>query len=134
MRRTVDLSEFKSEKWGRRVDRLYRLRVSATNSRLLARFVSDNMVMPRNLPPRYPLGPWPGQMRADMVAAFLDFENTAELAVAVKRGEAPPPSALRKKGNKSEPVWSRNHLEHFSAPSKVRPDIETDTEDLEILI
>jgi hypothetical protein len=32
-------------------------------------------------------------MRADMVAAFLDFEDTAELVAAVKRGEAPPPSA-----------------------------------------
>jgi hypothetical protein len=55
------------------------------------------MVVSRNLPARYPPGPWPGQMRADMVAAFLDFENTADLAAAVKRGEAPPPSALRKK-------------------------------------
>ena len=92
------------------------------------------MVMPRNLPARYPSGPWPGQMRADMVAAFLDFENTAELAAAVKRGEAPPPSALRKKGNKSEPVWSLIYLERFSAPSIVGPDIEPHTEDLEILI
>jgi hypothetical protein len=57
--------------------------------------------MPRNLPARYPPGPWPGQMRADMVAAFLDFENTADLAAAVSRGEAPRPSALRKKCGKS---------------------------------
>jgi hypothetical protein len=70
----------------------------------------------------------------NMVAAFLDFENTAELAAAVRRGEAPPPSALRKKGNKSEPVWSLIYLERFSAPSIVGPDIEPHTEDLEILI
>ena len=54
--------------------------------------------MPRTLPARYPPGPWPAQMRADMVAAFFDFENTAELVAAVKRGEAPLPSAIRKRG------------------------------------
>jgi hypothetical protein len=90
--------------------------------------------MPRNLPARYPSGPWPGQMRADMVAAFLDFENTAELVTAVKRGEAPPPSASRRKGNKSEPVWSRVYLERFSAPSIIGPDIEPEAESLEKLI
>jgi heme/copper-type cytochrome/quinol oxidase subunit 3 len=42
------------------------------------------MVVSRNLPARYPPGPWPGQMRADMVAAFLDFENTADLAASGK--------------------------------------------------
>jgi hypothetical protein len=90
--------------------------------------------MPRNLPARYPPGPWPVQMRADMAAAFLDFENTSELAAAVKRGEVPPPSALRKKGKKSEPVWSRIHLERFSVPSIVGLDIEAETENLEILL
>jgi hypothetical protein len=100
----------------------------------LARFDSDNMVMPRNLPARYPPGPWPGQMRADMVAAFLDFENTADLAAAVKRGEAPPPSALRKKGGKHEPVWSRIYLERFSAPSIVASATEADNESLETLL
>ena len=90
--------------------------------------------MPRNLPARYPPGPWPGQMRADMVAAFLDFENTAGLVAAVRRGEAPPPSALRRKGNKSEPVWSRIHLERFSAPSIVGPETEPEAEKLETLI
>jgi hypothetical protein len=90
--------------------------------------------MARKLTARYPPGPWPGQMRADMVAAFLDFESTAELAAAVKRGEAPPPSALRRKGNKSEPVWSRIHLERFSAPSIIGPDAELTAENLEILL
>ena len=90
--------------------------------------------MPRNLPARYPPGPWPGQMRADMVAAFLDFENTVELAAAVKRGEAPLPTAVRRKGNKSEPVWSRSHLERFSAPSIIGPDAEPEAENLETLI
>jgi hypothetical protein len=134
MERTFDLSEFKSERWGGSADRLYRLRVRACNSNALARFNSDNIVMPRNLPARYPPGPWPGQMRADMVAAFLDFENTADLAAAVKRGEAPPPSALRKKGGKHEPVWSRIYLERFSAPSTVASATEADNESLETLL
>ena len=118
MMRVFDLSEFKSERWDGPADPI----ISTDSERepipvLLAHFNSDNMVVPRNLPARYPPGPWPGQMRADMVAAFLDFENTAELVAAVKRGEAPPPSAMRKKGAKTEPVWSRASLEHFSAPS-----------------
>jgi hypothetical protein len=92
------------------------------------------MVVSRNLPARYPPGPWPGQMRADVVAAFLDFENTADLAAAVKRGEAPPPSALRKKGGKHEPVWSRIYLERFSALSIVASATEADNESLETLL
>ena len=45
------------------------------------------------LPARYPpIGTWPALMRADMAAAYLDYRNTAELARAVVRGEAPPPT------------------------------------------
>jgi hypothetical protein len=73
-------------------------------------------------------------MRADMAAAFLDFDNTAELVSAVKRGEAPPPSARRKRGKTAEPVWSRLHMERFSAPC-LSPGDETATlESLEALI
>jgi hypothetical protein len=72
-------------------------------------------------------------MRADMVAAFLDFENTAELVMAVKRGQVPPPSARRKTGNKSEPVWSRIHLECFAAPSFISAE-EPVIENLETLV
>ena len=129
MVRTFDLSEFKSERWDGRPTQLSDSEREPIPM-LLARFDSDNMVMPRNLPARYPPGPWPGQMRADMVAAFLDFENTAELVAAVKRGEAPPPSAMRK-GEKAEPVWSLAHLEHFSAPSIAALDNEAGIENLE---
>lgn len=90
--------------------------------------------MPRTLPARYPPGPWPAQMRADMVAAFFDFENTAELVAAVKRGEAPPPSAMRKRGKNAEPVWSRAYLEHFSAPSMAVLENGTEVENLESLV
>jgi|SRR5215469_17889863 len=88
----------------------------------------------RSLPARYPPGPWPGQMRADMAAAFLDFNNTDELVSAVKRGEAPPPSACRKRGKSSEPVWSRVQLERFSVPSIVSTDELSANENLETLV
>ena len=135
MGRTFDLSEFKSERWDGPADPV----ISTDSERelipmLLARFDSDNMVMPRKLPARFPPGPWPGQMRADMVAAFLDFENTAELVAAVKRGEAPAPSAIRKRGKDAEPVWSRAHLEHFSAPSIAALENGTEVEHLESLV
>jgi hypothetical protein len=97
-------------------------------------FEPDNICVRRNLPARHPSGPWPGQMRADMVAAFLDFENTAELVAAVKSGEAPPPSAIRKRGKDIEPVWSRAHLEHFSAPSIAALENGTEVENLESLV
>jgi hypothetical protein len=93
----------------------------------------DNIVS-RSLPARYPPGPWPGQMRADMAAAFLDFDNTDELIAAVKRGEAPPPSARRRRGKSAEPVWSRVHLERFSAPSVVSTDGAVAIENLETLV
>lgn len=45
------------------------------------------------LPARYPpIGAWPALMRADMAAAYLDYRDTLELARAVARGEAPPPT------------------------------------------
>ena len=90
--------------------------------------------MPNILTARYPPGPWPAQMRADMAAAFLDFENTAEFVTAVKRGEAPPPSAYRGKGRNREPVWSRTHLEQFVAPSITGLENGVAVENLEILV
>ena len=55
-------------------------------------------------------------MRADMAAAYLDFANTAELEVAINRGDAPAPSLLRGSGRKREPIWSRNDLDRHVAP------------------
>ena len=64
------------------------------------------------IPARYPaFGVWPAQMRADMVAAYLDYPDTAELADAVGRGEAPPPSALRGAGRTRQPVWNRDMID-----------------------
>ena len=55
-------------------------------------------------------------MRADMVAAFLDYPDTKALAAAIVRGEAPCPSALRGKGRAREPVWNLEDLERFVTP------------------
>jgi hypothetical protein len=55
-------------------------------------------------------------MRADMAAAYLDYRNTAELAAAIGRGDAPAPSCLRGKGRLREPVWGRDDLDRYVAP------------------
>jgi hypothetical protein len=71
-----------------------------------------------NLPARYPSTVvWPAQMRADMTAAFLDYPDTRALAAAVRQGDAPPPTSLRGKGRLREPVWARDELERFVAPT-----------------
>lgn len=71
----------------------------------------------RTLPARFPpSGAWPGQMRADMVAAYLDYKDTAELAAAVKRGDAPAPSLMRGTGRSKEPVWITADIDRNLAP------------------
>ena len=45
-------------------------------------------------------------MRADLVAAFLDYATTGELFKAIARGEAPRPTAGRLRKGRREPVWS----------------------------
>jgi hypothetical protein len=68
------------------------------------------------LPARYPpTGTWPAQMRADTVAAYLDLRDTAELAAAISRQEAPPPTTLRGSGRCREPVWARIDVDRFVA-------------------
>ena len=59
------------------------------------------------LPARHPpTGTWPALMRADLAAAYLDYRDTGELARAVGRGEAPPPTGYHGIGRAREPVWS----------------------------
>jgi hypothetical protein len=80
-------------------------------------------------PARYPHGgERPAQMRADMAAAFLNFETTGELHRAIIRGEAPRPTATELRGGRREPLWSldalradiarRHGQEQASAPSE----------------
>jgi hypothetical protein len=68
----------------------------------------------RCIPARYMFGEWPAEMRADVLAAFLDFADTRALSDAVERGEAPNPTAVRYVGrNRSEPVWSAEAVADF---------------------
>src|SRR4051812_16346425 len=84
---------------------------------------------------RYPPnGIWPGQMRADLTAAYLDYRDTKELAAAVRRREAPAPDALRGKGRKREPVWSLTSLERFIAPTAEAQQYRRPAENLASLI
>ena len=77
-----------------------------------------------SLPARYPpIGIWPALMRADMVAAYLDYRDTGELARAVVRAEAPPPIGYHGVGRAREPVWSKAIIDNVTAPGKsVGPD------------
>lgn len=69
------------------------------------------------LPARYPPArTWPAMMRADMAAAYLDFEDTGELTRALGRGDAPPPAGFRGTGRLRQPVWSKATMDHFAAP------------------
>jgi len=56
-------------------------------------------------------------MRADMAAAYLDYRDTGELARAVMRGEAPPPTGYHGIGRSREPVWSKAAIDNM-APVK----------------
>lgn len=75
------------------------------------------------------------QMRADMVAAYLDYRDTAELREAIMRRDAPRPSALRGAGRNREPVWNRDDLDRHVAPvSTGRQDGACTREDLRLLV
>jgi hypothetical protein len=58
---------------------------------------------------------WPAEMRADLTAAFLDYPTTGKLIAAIRRGEAPPPTATRLFNGRKVPVWSRAACEVFVA-------------------
>jgi hypothetical protein len=65
----------------------------------------------RSLPARHPPhGAWPAEMRADMVAAYLDYETTGGLYAAVLRGEAPRPTGERLRNGRREPTWALDAL------------------------
>lgn len=73
-------------------------------------------------------------MRADMAAAYLDISDTAELALAVGRGDAPAPSALRGVGRKREPVWARVDLDRHVAPLAPRMQDDQTGENLSSIV
>ncbi|OSI28388.1 hypothetical protein BST65_09875 [Bradyrhizobium canariense] len=59
-------------------------------------------------------------MRADMAAAYLDFEDTSELMRAISRGDAPPPIGFRGTRRLRQPVWSKATMDHFAASTRKR--------------
>jgi|RhiMetStandDraft_4_1073278.scaffolds.fasta_scaffold131214_1 hypothetical protein len=86
------------------------------------------------LPARYPpIGTWPALMRADMAAAYLDYRNTAELARAVVRGEAPQPTGYHGIRRTREPVWSKAILDNFTAPARALDPDRSEGKDLSAL-
>jgi hypothetical protein len=65
----------------------------------------------RSRPARHPPhGAWPAEMRADVAAAFLDYETTGQLYAAVLRGEAPRPTGERLRNGRREPTWALDQL------------------------
>jgi hypothetical protein len=67
--------------------------------------------VPRSRPARHPPhGAWPAEMRADVAAAFLDYETTGQLYAAVLRGEAPRPTGARLRNGRREPIWALDQL------------------------
>jgi hypothetical protein len=69
-----------------------------------------------NRPARFPpTGVWPFELRADMVAALLDFDTTRQLCKAIADGTAPRPGAVRGRGAELEVVWSREAVRAFVA-------------------
>jgi hypothetical protein len=79
----------------------------------------------RSRPARF-LPTWPAEMRADVAAAFLDFETTGQMFKAMLRNEAPRPTSSRMRDGRREPLWSldalrayvahRHHLAHDARP------------------
>jgi hypothetical protein len=65
-----------------------------------------------NKPAKYP-PIWPYEMRAETTAAFLDFRTTRELCKAIAKGEAPPPTAVRKAGGSLEAIWLAAAVKKF---------------------
>ena len=54
-------------------------------------------------------------MRADMAAAFFDFDTTAAFHAALTRGEVPRPTDARVRGRTREPLWSLDACRNFVA-------------------
>jgi hypothetical protein len=99
--------------------------------------VAVHSLMPSRtpLPARYPpIGTWPAVMRADMAAAYLDYRTTGELARAVIRGEAPPPTSYHGIGRARQPVWSKAAIDNFTASAMALDLDRSQGEDLSSLV
>ncbi len=87
---------------------------------------------PRSRPARYPPGgAWPEEMRADMAAAFLDFETSGQLFKAILKGEAPGPSSTRLRDGRREPVWALDVLRsHIANRHEISSDVVSGDDDI----
>lgn len=72
-------------------------------------------------------------MRADMVAAYLDYGSVEEFVRAVSRGEAPSPTGFRGAGRARQPVWAKAALDHY-AYAKQSPAVDEPTRDVAALV
>jgi len=90
-------------------------RLVRRGSRSVLRTATSDKYLPvKTQEARYPRGSaWPLQMRADMVAAYLDFDGTRDLCEAIKNGNAPLPTAARVIRKKLEAVWHKNAIDKF---------------------
>lgn len=52
-------------------------------------------------------------MRADVAAAFFDFDTKDAFLRAVKRGQYPRPTSSRMAGKRREPLWALAVCEKF---------------------
>jgi hypothetical protein len=88
--------------------------ITGASRRQLKAAGADKLVRIRSEQARYPQGPtWPLQMRADMVAAYLDLHDTKDLCRAVSSGDAPPPTATRLIGKRTEVIWLKDAIDRF---------------------
>jgi hypothetical protein len=68
----------------------------------------------RSLTARFPAGSaWPAEMRADMVAAYLDYQTSGKMMAGISRGEVPPPTATRIFNGRRISVWARAACDAF---------------------
>jgi hypothetical protein len=88
--------------------------ITRASRRQLSAAGSEKLVRIRNEQARYPQGSaWPLQMRADMVAAYLDLHDTKDLCRAIGSGDAPPPTATRLIGKQTEIIWLKDAIDRF---------------------
>jgi hypothetical protein len=84
------------------------------NIRQVSAGLRKRLVHVVNRPPRFPpIALWPIELRADMVAAMLDYASTYELCRAIHAGEAPRPTSWRGRSSSVEVTWYRDDVLAF---------------------
>jgi hypothetical protein len=91
---------------------------------------------PRSRAARHPPhGAWPAEMRAEVAAAFLDYDTTGQLHAAVLRGDAPRPTGERLRNGRREPTWALDNLKaHVANRHEIASDALSGKENIGELI